>query len=158
IDVAGSQVHRWTRSGPRVQVWLTQPTAETVVQVTGWLPRAANAQAQFNLPAVRVADMKKQRTALQLTGEAVALTPRKPSGLTPRPEMSRPGRELSFETEQEGYGGVIQTSPAVASADFQMLTFAEVQERNLVFTAVLRGTVRQGELRNLTVTLRNWEG
>jgi hypothetical protein len=38
------------------------------------------------------------------------------------------------------------------------LTFAEVRERDLVFVATLQSDIRQGELRGLTITLRNWEG
>jgi hypothetical protein len=158
IEVAGSQVQRWTRSGARIQVWLQKPTGEATLQLTGWLPRSSKEPAQFAIPLVRLADMKKQRLTLRLAGEGVALTPGKLGNLTARPELGTPGRELAFETEQEGYGGTVQTRPATTRGDFQLLTFAEVQDRELRFTALLRGSIREGELGNLTVTLRNWDG
>src|SRR5262249_55211525 len=147
-----------TRFGPRLQVWLQRPVGETTVQLTGWLPRSPKEPAQFNLPLVRVADMKRAKTTVRLSGEGLVLTPGKMQNLTARPELRAPGADLVFEGEQDVYGGPVQTSPAVASADFRLLTFAEVQERDLRVTATLRGTVRQGELRNLLVTVRNWDG
>jgi hypothetical protein len=56
------------------------------------------------------------------------------------------------------HGGTFQVRPAGARADVRVLTFAEVRDRQLTFTATILGQARQGELRALTVRLRNWDG
>jgi hypothetical protein len=159
IEVTGSQMHHWTRSGPRIQVWLQKPVSEITLQLTGWLPRSPKEQALFNLPALRVLDVHKQSSTVHVAvGDELLLNPGKLQNLVPRPELGAPGREWVYETEHDSYGAVIQTSPAVANVDFRLLTFAEVQDRELNLTATLQCNIRQGELRTLTITLRNWDG
>src|SRR5262249_13806574 len=66
--------------------------------------------------------------------------------------------ELVYLALDPDHGGAFQVRPAGARADVRVLTFAEVRDRQLTFTATVLGQARQGELRALTVRLRNWEG
>ena len=159
VEVSGQHVHHWTRSGGRIQVWLQRPVTETTLQLIGWLPRPPQEQSQFNLPPLRILDMEKQSTTVRVAaGDGLVLQPGKVSNLTLRADPTAAGREWTYDADQDGYRATFQTSPATASVDFKLLTFAEAQDREMRFTAQLHGTIRRGELRHLTVALRNWDG
>lgn len=158
-EVSGAEVHYWTRAGTKVQAWLQRPVADTTLHLIGWLPRSPKEATQFRLPSLRVADVPKQSSMVRLScGDDLLVRPGKLDRLTSRPELGTPGREWVFEADQDSYGGIFETSAAIASADFRLLTFAEVRDRDLVVVATLQSDIRQGELRGLTVTLRNWDG
>ncbi|MBL8797835.1 MAG: hypothetical protein JNM56_28315 [Planctomycetia bacterium] len=159
IEVVGANVHHWTRAGGRLQVWLQKPVAEANLQLTGWLPRPPKEQLQFNLPPIHLLDMQKQTTTVRVSvGEGVTVTPGKLQNLLHLPEASTAGRDWTYLAEQDNYGGAFATASATATADFRLLTFAEVQDRELRFIATLDCSVKSGELRNLTVAVRNWDG
>jgi hypothetical protein len=159
IEVVGANVHHWTRAGGRLQVWLQKPVPEANLQLTGWLPRPPKEQLQFNVPPIHLLEMQKQTTTVRVAvGEGVTVTPGKLQNLLHLPEASTPGREWTYLAEQDNYGGAFATASASATADFRLLTFAEVQDRELRFVATLDCTVKSGELRNLTISVRNWDG
>jgi hypothetical protein len=158
-EVSGPLVRSWSRIGGRVQVWLQRPTAEATLTLTGWMPRLPKEATRFDLPCLRLAAVRSQASTVRvIAGDGLALGTGKVQNLTPRPDLVVPKREWGYQADQENYSGTFPVSPAATDADFSLLTFAEVRNRQLTFTSTLDCQVRQGELRNLTVTLRNWEG
>ncbi len=66
-------------------------------------------------------------------------------------------QERTFETGQAHYG-VSCAVQSAANASARVLTFAEVNDRQLHFTTTVNYEVRHGELRRVQLRLRNWEG
>jgi hypothetical protein len=111
------------------------------------------------LPLLRVESGTLGTTVRVTAGDSLALKPGNVQNLVARPDQGIVGREWVYTTDKPGaYFGTFATSAAATDADLHLLTFAEVRGRQLVFVSTLEGTVRQGELRHLTLTLRNWDG
>jgi hypothetical protein len=159
-DVSGPLVRTWSRAGGRVQVWLQRPTADLTLTLQGWLPRLPNNAARFDLPCLRLQTRTQSSVVRVLAGDGLALQPQpgKMQYLTPRPDLVVPNREWGYVADQENYSGIFQISPASTRADFRLLTFVEVRNRQLTFVSTLDCQVQQGELRQLHIGLRNWEG
>jgi hypothetical protein len=158
-DVSGPLVRTWSRVGGRVQVWLQRPTADTTLTLQGWSARLPKDAARFDLPCLRLRARSQSSLVRVLAGDSLALVPvNVPQNLTPRPDLVVPNREWGYVADQESYSGTFQISPASTSADFRLLTFVEVRNRQLTFVSTLDCQVRQGELRQLNIGLRNWEG
>ncbi|MBY0522421.1 MAG: hypothetical protein K2R98_03445 [Gemmataceae bacterium] len=154
-EVSGPHLRSWSRTGSRVQVWLQRPVGETTLQLTGWVPRDP---ARLDLPCLRMA-AKSHGTLLRVTaGDGVAVTPTNLSALTPRPDQTVAGREWVYTSDQESYGASFQTRAAGTTTDCRLLTFAEVRNRQLSFVTTVECQVNSGELRHLTIAVRNWEG
>jgi hypothetical protein len=159
-EVRGRDVRQWTRSDTRVQVWFERPVAETTVQLTGWLPRPEQGPpARFDLPCVLLRTAQTQTTLVRLTAvDNLVLEPLHPQGLQPAPQSRTAEWERAYVAEHAAYGGTFQTRPAHTQAEARVLTFAEVRDQNLNFLAVVDYQVREGELRQLILHLRNWKG
>jgi len=157
-DVSGPLVRTWSRAGGRVQVWLQRPGTDITLTLQGWLPRLPKDAARFDLPCLRLQTRTQSSVVRVLAGDGLALQPGKVQNLTPRPDLVVPTREWGYVADQENYGGTFQISPASSHADFRLLTFVEVRNRQLTFVSTLDCQVQQGELRQLQIGLRNWEG
>jgi hypothetical protein len=158
-DVSGPLVRTWSRAGGRVQVWLQRPSADTTLTLHGLITRLPKDAARFDLPCLRLHTRSQSSLVRVQAGDSLALAPAKVTpSLTPRPDLVVPNREWGYVTDQENYSGTFQISPASTSADFRLLTFVEVRNRQLTFISTLDCQVRQGELRQLNIGLRNWEG
>jgi hypothetical protein len=166
-EVSGPQVHYWTRTGSRVQVWLKGPCAQATIDLSGWieLPAAGSGtkpdRKQFNLPRLHLVNVQTQETIVRLAAASgLALELRSAQHLTPVTGRSSGDRsgvgDLVFTTQQPSYGAVFTVRPAEAAV--RVLTRAEVRDRHLVFTANLDYEVTRGQLRKLRIYLRNWPG
>jgi hypothetical protein len=172
VQVTGPDVRSWNRSGSRLQVWLQRSAERTELRLTGWArveevkpanPAAGGTGAgSFELPALRPPAAAEPVTWLRLTaGSGEALTRLRSHHLAAAPSPQPGGRsepELVYVALDSDYGGTFGVRPAGARADVRVLTFAEVRDRQLTFTATVLARARQGELRALTVRLRNWDG
>jgi hypothetical protein len=156
--VSGPDVQYWSRreAGPRLQVWLKQPVRQTSLQLTGWLPGRALETRRFVLPCLRSPAFKNQITTVHLHGDSTALTPEKLQNL--QRSDPRPGQETVYVAQQPYYAGTFRVGPATGSTHLRVLTFAEVHDRSLRFTADLDYRLQQGEFRGVTLSLRNWDG
>jgi hypothetical protein len=116
-DVRGPDVHCWSRTGSRLQVWLAKPTAEATMQVIGFVTRPVPA-GRFDVPTIR------PRTAsfggaLRLTaGDGLTLTPAESAHLKELPATGPDGRELSYTIgpEPPSGGGVYRAAVDVRAA------------------------------------------
>jgi hypothetical protein len=160
--VTGPHVRSWSRSGTRLQVWLQRSVAATELQLVGWwLPPAGGTRlTHFDLPRL-LPVAATVTTHLRLTAAAgLTLETGKLRNLW-RPPDPRPvtaGRELAWLTHQPDYGGDVFVRPDGAAVDVQVLTLADIRDRQLTFTARLDCQVHDSGLRALTVVLRHWEG
>jgi hypothetical protein len=161
-EVSGPEVRSWTQSGALVQVWLTKPCARTTVELSGWreLTPAGPGSRRFDLSGLRLIGVRFQATRLHLDAAAgLSVEPRSLVNLAPRTGAgsSRAANSgLTYTTQQSVYGGTFEVRPFEATV--RIGTWAEVRDRQLVFTSTLDYQVTRGELRTLRVRLRNWKG
>jgi hypothetical protein len=161
-SVSGPDIHHWTRSGARLQVWLQRTLAATEVQIAGRLPLQAGPKGEptvLTVPPMRLTAVPSQRTYVrfQAAGD-VTLAPAELHGLLPLPDPRASDQDLGYVAVQPAWKAVLAVRPAAVAADVKVLTLIEVRERQLVFVARVEYQVRQGELRRAAVRLRNWPG
>jgi hypothetical protein len=154
-SVKGRGVRDWNQSGNRILVGLERTAGTVRLELSGWL---SHPPSSFDLPCLRLWPARTQVTTLRVeAGSGLALSAGELRGLLPLPEPRPSEQELSFVTRDPFWSGSCQVR-AGASAAARILTFVEVRERQLTFTANLDYEVQRGDLRTLTVRLRNWEG
>jgi hypothetical protein len=181
-EVSGPAVRHWTRNGSRVQVWLRQPLREATLYLTGLLPlplesaergaptapgpdvalgagHSARAPFAFDLPGLWLTAVPPHPTWVHVTtGPELALAPTTLRNLLPLPDLRRSDRQWDYVARPGAYAGRFQVRPAATAADVRVFTFAEVRDDRLRFAATLECRPRGGELRTLTVHLKNWDG
>jgi hypothetical protein len=160
--VTGPHVRSWSRNGSRVQVWLQRSVAATELQLAGWWqpPGGVPRLTRFDLPRL-LPVAAAVTTHLRLTAAAaLTLEPVKVHNLwrPPDPHPAAAARELAWLTHKPDHGGEFLVRPDGGAVDVQVLTLAEIRDRQLAFTAHLSCQVRDSDLRTLTVALRHWEG
>jgi hypothetical protein len=160
-------VRHWSRSGPRVQVWLLGTVSDAELQLVGWwlLPGGPapgarpEAPSALDLPHVWLPAAQAQTTYVRLTAAGgLALARLQEHGLLPLPGPRTSEQQREYVAPSPDYGGRFQVRPAAAVTDVQVLTLAEVRDRQLTFTAWVDCRPRQGELRTVAVRLRHWDG
>jgi hypothetical protein len=168
--LSGPDVASWSRTGTRIQVWLTHALGAgdsgIELQATGWwLPpggRAAGDGFTLDLPRLGFPAAQSQMTYVRLTasgGRAVnRVALHKLYAFPDSHPAAAPDAERAYLSPHADYGGTFRVAPAAARAAVRVLTVAEVRDRALAFTATLDCRVPQGELHALTVRLRNWDG
>jgi hypothetical protein len=157
-EVGGPDVRAWSRVGDRLQVWLQRTAAETTVSFGGWLPRP-DAATPFALPAVRCLSAAEQATRLRLTAATgLSLRASELQNLSAAP-APRPGVSgLTYTSPAPDYAGTFRTVPDAGRAAIGVLTFVEVREGRLTFTALVDYPIPERGPRNLTLRLRHWDG
>jgi hypothetical protein len=167
--LTGPDVRSWSRTGSRVQVWLTHAIGAseggTELQATGWWlpPTARDAEGGFtlNLPRLALPGTQSQITYIHLVASGGPILGRVTlHKLYPFPDSRSGGAaqpELSYLSPRTDCGAAVHVLPATARAEVRVLTVAEVRGRELVFTATIDCRAPRGELRALTLRLRNWD-
>jgi len=159
VEVAGAPVRSWSRAGNQLQIWLQKPAAEATLSLSGWLPRVPKEPGRWDLPVLRLQGLAHPTTLRLIAGDGLAIAPAALQNLVPRTGAGVPGRDLVYGTKDpDDYRGRFITSPSPARSDFYLLTFAEVRDRELWFVVTLNCPPTRADKRNLTITLRNWEG
>ncbi len=165
-EVTGPQVDYWSAAGGRLQVWLRQPAAETAtarVEVRGWAlhPKTpAGRAATFALPCVRLhsAVASVNRVYVSATPD-LDLAPG-PGGafqdLQPLAERE-PGGPLAYRAVQPFYRGEFVLRPSPVTARVRTLTVVQGRGESVAFMGLLDFEVPHGELRSLSVRLRDGE-
>jgi hypothetical protein len=160
--VTGPEVRQWNQTGDRVLVWLEGAKEAAEIAWAGWLPLAGGGgEARLALPWAWPRSAESVETTLRLlAAPGLALAPDN----VPREQLQdAPGarateQELAYVARQPTYGGSCTVRPASANATARVLTFAEVRDGRLTFTATVDFPEVQGELRAVQLRLRNWEG
>ncbi len=157
-SVAGKGVRAWKQTDRRLLVWLQQTTAETQLTISGWLPlQRRDGAAHLDVPRLRLLQAREQHTRLRLlAAPGLALASVQPRNLAPTSVQESGEHERAFETRQVDYGMTCAIQPA-ANAVARVLTFAEVNDRQLQFTIAVNYEVRHGELRRVDLRVRNWQ-
>jgi hypothetical protein len=159
-DVRGPEIRGWSRTASRLQVWLQRSTAETTLELTGWLVQPASQPAvPFRLPCLAFPGAAPHRTSVHLIAEkGWALQAEKLNNLEEMPEAPAVDRELNFRSQETCYQGVFRLHPAAAPADLQSMSWIEVRDHRLAFRATLDYRIGPRTPRKLTIRLRNWKG
>jgi hypothetical protein len=170
--VSSVAVHDWKQRNGRLLVWLERPADGAQLELTGWLPLKSagpGGEASLDIPCLHLRGVAEQQTKLRLrAGRGLALIPEGGLNNLKAPAGPAPEQELIYETEQPYYGGKCRVCSASAQAAVRVLTFAEVRDRRLTFTATVdyrdtgsgpqRSEAPRREMRRAVVRLRNWEG
>jgi hypothetical protein len=126
IDVTGPEVHAWSQSGRRLQIWLKGLVAETSFRLTGWMKSAKTGDGRptpqedsllFRLPALRTLSVADQRTLIRIgtrNGWTANLSRR--DNLWPTPESSIPDGSFEFLTDRPEFEAVFQLLRASSSS------------------------------------------
>lgn len=156
--VRGPAVRRWAQQGNRLVVWLDRTTAAKV-EVHGWLPLVRDGGAsRFALPRLRLASGGKQTTTLKVSAlPGLALVPQQLAGLRPAGDAPPSSVEATYQATGP-YAGTVRVEPADSAGTARVATLVEVVDRQFVFQTQVVCRAAQGELRSLTVSLRNWAG
>jgi len=156
--VRGPAVRSWAQQGNRLLVWLDRTTAAKV-EVHGWLPLVRDGGAsRFALPRLRLVSGGKQTTTLKVSAlPGLALVPQQLAGLRPVGDAVPSSVEASYQANGP-YAGTVLVEPADSAGTARVATLVEVVDRQFVFQTQVVCRAAQGELRSLTVSLRNWAG
>jgi hypothetical protein len=155
--VTGPDVQRWSRSGPRLQVWLRGWRKQTALELHGWAHPVPGGPGQFRPPCVRLLTPRPAQTTVRVAAApGVALQESALDNLRPLPAPS----PLTYEAEDPGrpYGGAFRVLAAEVRAEARVLTAVEARDGVASFTAHVQLGRPPGELRPLRLRLRNWPG
>jgi hypothetical protein len=159
--VIGAQVHGWSRTGPRVQIWLKESAKQTTLDLEGWVPLAEPAadvrEGRFDLPAFRFPHAEAAAALVQVTADPdLTLELTHARNLAPAPMAlpvleHLPAKILTYVTEPGPYEGQfrVRVNPVIVLAR----SFTQVERRadRLEFTALVRCEIPYGEVRHLVV-------
>src|SRR5262249_50389232 len=156
-DVSGRDVRYWSRSGPRLQIWLQGTRGQTEIQMTGWLARPA--MDSFVLPALVPLSADAATTIVRLTaGEGLSLIPVKLQDLWPTPDAAPSAQDRNYIAPQLRYGGVFRVQPAPAAAGLRQMNVVELRDGQVIFTTHVEAPIRADGSHALILKVRNWEG
>jgi hypothetical protein len=164
-EVRGAGLRNWSRQGDRLQVWLQRSTGEGDLRLTGWLPRRTEAGV-VALSPIRSLSLHSQTDRVHVTALAgTLLEPKEARNLKPVAGANNPppnpgprSGDWAYEASEPDYSLVFDTRADTTPTRLEVLTFAEVVERRLRFTAFLDGESSPACGRTLTVRLRQWSG
>jgi hypothetical protein len=156
-EVSGPDVRTWTQAGSRLQIWMQRTAPEIALSFTGWLTRPE--AAVFPLPVVRCLSTAAQTTRLRLTAApGLRVQPGELRNLSVVPEPRGAAPALNYTAQGSDYGGSFRTLPDAGRALAGILTFVEVRERQLTYTALVDYAVPERGPRSFTLRLRHWDG
>ncbi len=76
-EVNGPDIYSWSRTGPRLQIWLTRPVAEAVIGIAGSVKRPNDA-GRFDVPSIRPVGLQSGTMRIasldEVTAAAIAKT------------------------------------------------------------------------------------
>lgn len=160
IDVSGADVRAWSRTGSRLQVWLSRPCAQTSVRLAGWqalppvkgpkLPPGATSRLQ--LGSIQPPGATTTTYVYVSADPGIALAPEVTRNLARLPTLRRSEQELGFVATQTDFQADIIVIDRPVQAEAHVLTFGELRDREFTFVATVDIEPPTGEAR--TVTLR----
>jgi hypothetical protein len=160
VDVSGADVRAWSRTGSRLQVWLTRPCAQTDVRLSGWqgLPAVkgpklpAGAVSRLQLGSILPLGAATTTYMYVSADPGIALAPEVTRNLARLPTLRRSEQDLGFVATQPDFHADIIVIDRPVQAEAHVLTFGELREREFTFVATVDIEPPSGEAR--TVTLR----
>jgi hypothetical protein len=140
-EVRGPNLRSWSRTGSHLQAWLDSTDAlgadqEIILQISGWLPRpAAEADQEktpFVLPNLLLPGLADQTSVVQVAArDGWRLAPQEIHGLVPAPDADLPGYRWTGYGSAANSRAVFRLLPASGTADAQVLTSVEANNRQL---------------------------
>jgi hypothetical protein len=150
-------VWRWSRSGNRVQAWLSRTTASAEVELSGWKELVPERDGlRFDLPGVRLLTTPGDATWLHLSAEKdFALEPGETSTLQPLPDARASEQDWTYAARGPVYGGRFHVRRITAGAEARVLTILEAATGRLHLTAHVEYRAAAG---SVELRLRRWDG
>jgi hypothetical protein len=150
INVSGSHVTTWTRTGTRLQIWLDQPRKSTRIEWMGFTDRRSE-MTRFDTPIVRLLN--------STPGILLTLTPRPGWDLIPitvqqltaKPQESV--RERVFQSDRNNYRLVADPRAAISTSEFRVLTAIHNREGHPMADITIEVRQRVGEIRGFIASL-----
>src|SRR5262249_12023102 len=113
-DVRGPDIHRSSRAGNRLQVWLAPPAPEATIDVGGFIARHAGV-SQVDLPPVRPRTATLDGTLRVAAAEGLALSAVQSANLKRLPNT---GDEWSYSIDgPQAYRAVFEVASRAGSAN-----------------------------------------
>src|SRR5205814_6555082 len=110
-------------------------------------------------PDFHLLSVPAQSNVVRLSvAQGLTLEPLRLWQLQLRSATPTPHPEWVYETTQAEYAGHFQLRKAATRLEVRSLTLLEAADQKLTFTATVECAALQGELRTLSVRLRNWDG
>jgi hypothetical protein len=142
VDVRGEGLRSWSRTGSRLQAWLTprSPGGPVSLMLTGLMPRPTDEQANAAAPftAAPMKPLGPARVTTDLTVQAREgwrLAPRSLGPYLPLPTSDLPGVAWSGSAVSGGTA-VFALHPARGTATGDVMTMVDLSGRQLVYQVV----------------------
>lgn len=153
-ELRGAEIRNWCRTGSRLQVWLQRSASELNLQLAGWQSRKPGAPVSLQGLVCLSCQTQQDRVHVVAT-PGLLLQPRELRNLNAAATPARPVPEWNGESTGPRYVLTLVTSLDTSFAHANMLTFVEVVDRRLRFTADLDGELPRTGPRSLTLHLRD---
>jgi hypothetical protein len=170
VEVSGTDVRTWSRCGDRVQVWLQPSVANTTLRLIGWasldkagqkVARANQASAAhtFRLPPIRLELGRLLTTTIHASAAAgLSLEPVQLANLATLADGKAAPRELRYVAQAMDFAATFKIRPALTDVEAHTLTVVEASGPTLSFQTKVDYALQGGELRTVTIRVRNWDG
>ena len=156
-DVSGPDVHTWSRTGSRLQVWFTHSLTETTIRLAGWLPRPTET-VRFDVPLIHPRNADTAGTLRIAASEGLSLNPVSTTNLVETARPAAGGHEAHYTYGSQPYKAAFQVRVAAGTTDFRLHTDVAQREQKVFATTTIDAHIRRGELRSFTVLARNASG
>ena len=145
----------WSRTGPVLQAWLSQPRKEESLAIAGWMPNAvrlvAPKQGRFALPQFRVPGAAGNVRATLVPESGLTVEPVSTKQLTKASKT-----EMTFTTSQPNYEASFQLKALMAETTVSSLVLAETRKGDIVLSAGVECSVPSGPARSIAIALKGW--
>lgn len=145
MDVQGAQVHRWSRKGDRVNVWLSQPRRQAIVRFVGWRKYGGGNEAKASLPAMRflASQVQTQLRATASPGLSVRLD--RAAGIKMQTAPAD-ANWVAGNTESSTYELIVRIRREPQRLQWRLLTAAEAHDERGYLVQHIAGQLSHGEM------------
>lgn len=160
-SVQGSEIHHWSRTGDRLQIWLKKSLPELHLQIRGnvGISRSRGRDSfPFDVPRLRPLRASTLTTTLQLHAmDNLSLRLKQPFHLDARPEMHSTDRLLTYRSRQQNYRGIFEVQQATLPTA-NVCSVLSTEPRQLTWEGRIHLYNPKQDLRQVGIQLSRWQG
>jgi hypothetical protein len=145
IDIQSNHVHRWSRKGDRVAMWLSQPRKQAVVQLVGWRKHSGGNDAKTTLPPIRFLANQVQTQVKAAASAGLSIRLDRAVGVKIQSASAEPNRIVGF-AEGSAYELAVRARREPPRLDWHVLTAADAHDERGYLVQHVRGRLSHGEL------------
>lgn len=157
VDVAGPDVLSWSASGSRMQIWLSRPVTETIINWFGTMGRSSEF-GRFDVPRIRPHRGLALGSVRVRASQAIELSAI-PNGIAKRAPMAdSDGSEWVYSTGQMQQRVAFQVRPLAGFTDFRVHTQLASENEFVSARTEIQAEIRRGELWGFNLYARRVKG